>query len=332
MRPARLRERAQTARAAAAARVRIYTDLDALLRDGEVDVAVVCTPHHLHAPLSAQALEAGKHVFSEGPLAINLEQADRALDAWRRSGKQYTARYYSRYFRGARQAYRLARSGKLGQILMGRSDALWYHDQAYYDCDPWRGTRAAGDRVFVHQGRYAMDLFLWVMEDTLEEVFAYAGTRTHQIEVEDNAAVQLRFASGAYGQLLLSNSALAPGYHWAVERLEILGQRASIAGVLNYNTEECELVIGAPDRDYADELRSLAEAEPPMPADGATVHYEAFADAVRGGPPVLTAPESLRQQVELNRAIARSLAERAPVRLPLKRGDPFYGPMPGYDD
>ena len=60
-----------------------------------------------------------------------------------------------------------------------------------------------------------------------------------------------------------------------------------------------------------------------MPADGATTHYEAFVDAVRGGPPVLTSPPSLRRQVELNRATARSLVERRPVRLPFKPGDPF---------
>ncbi|MDQ3699443.1 MAG: hypothetical protein M3442_00810, partial [Chloroflexota bacterium] len=60
--------------------------------------------------------------------------------------------------------------------------------------------------------------------------------------------------------------------------------------------------------------------------------YEAFVDAVRGGVPVLTTPESVREQVVLNRAIARSLAERQPVRLPFKPGDPFYGPVKGYDD
>ena len=96
-------------------------------------------------------------------MAINLEQADRLLEAYRASGKVYTAQYYSRYFRGARQAYRLARSGRLGAIMLSRGDALWYRPQFYYDKDAWRGTRAAGDRVYVHHGRYAMDFYLWVM-------------------------------------------------------------------------------------------------------------------------------------------------------------------------
>ena len=224
----RLRRRGGAARAAAAP-PRVHADLEALLRDAEVDVVAVCTPHHLHAPLSALALEAGRHVFSEGPLAVNLEQADRAIAAWHRSGKQYTAQFYTRYFRGARQAYRLARSGRLGQVLIARGDSLWWRDQAYYDNDAWRGTRAAGDRVFVHQGRYAMDLLLWILEDTVEEVYAYGGTMTHSIEVEDNAAVQVRFASGAYGQLVLSNSARAPGYGRDVERVRGAGG-AGVAG------------------------------------------------------------------------------------------------------
>ncbi len=323
--------RAAVARVAAEA-PEVYTDLDRLLADPRIDAVIVATPHHLHAPISARALAAGKHAFSEGPMAINLEQADAVLDAQRASGKVYTAQYYSRYFRGARQAYRLATEGKLGTILMARGDALWYRTQEYYERDPWRGTRAAGDRVFIHHGRYAMDLYLWVMNDEVEEVYAHAATKTNRIEVEDNAAVQLRFRSGAYGQMLLSTSAHPTGpLREDVERIEILGERASLVGVLNYTTEDCDIAIGSRDADYADELRRWADREPPMPADGATTHYEAFVDAVLGGPPMLTEPASTRKQVEVARAISRSLAEKRPVGLPLRPGDPYYGPVAGYD-
>lgn len=317
----------------AAALPRVYTDLDRLLADPRVEAIVVATPHHLHAPLSAQGLDAGKHVFSEGPMAINLEQADRALEAWRTSGKVYTAQYYSRYFRGSRQARRLAQSGKLGRILMSRGDALWYRPQRYYDKDAWRGTRAAGDRVYVHHGRYAMDLYLWVTGEPIEEVYAYAGTKSHDIQVEDNAAAQVRFRSGAYGQLMLSTSAQPPNaFNEDVERIEVLGERGSLSGTLDYRSEDTVVTIGSREEGYADELRRWIASEPPSPADGATTHYEAFVDAIRGGPPMLTQPESTRVQVELARAIGRSLTEGQPVSLPIRPGEPFYGPVKGYDD
>lgn len=329
-------ERALLARSAAAraaaARPTTYTDLDRLLADPRVEAVVIATPHHLHAPLSAQALAAGKHVFCEGPIAINLEQADRAIEAWRASGKVYTIQYYSRFFRGSRQAYRLARSGKLGTVLMGRGDTLWYRTQDYFDRDPWRGTRMAGDRVYVHHGRYSMDLFLWIMDDPIEEVYAQAGTKTHRIEVEDNAAVQVRFRSGAYGQLMLSTSAHPPSaVARDVERFEVLGERASMAGTLNYATEDCDVTIGSREPGYAEELRRWADDEPPMPDNGPTTSYAAFVDAVRGGPPMLMDPPTIRRQIELARAIGRSLVERRPVSLPINPGDPFYGPVAGYD-
>jgi predicted dehydrogenase len=326
----RLLRRAAVARQAAE-KPTVLTDLDRLLADPRVEAVVVATPHPLHAPIAARALAAGKHVFSEGPMAVNLEQADQVLAAQRAVGKVYTAQYYSRYFRGSRQARRLVAAGGLGPILMARGDALWYRPQSYFTRDNWHGRRASGDRVYVHHGRYAMDLYLWVMNDPVVEVYAYAGTRTHQIEVEDNAAAQIRFRSGAFGQMMLSTSAHPPGEPRDVERIELLGERASLAGVLNYQTEDCDLTVGSRDREYAAELRRAIADEPPMPADGATTHYEAFVDAVRGGPPMLTSPESTRAQVELARAIARSLAERRPVSLPLRSTDPFYGPVDGYD-
>jgi UDP-N-acetyl-2-amino-2-deoxyglucuronate dehydrogenase len=311
----------------------VYNDLDKLLGDPRIDAVIVATPHHLHAPLSARALAAGKHVFSEGPMAINLEQADAVLAAQRKSGKVYSAQYYSRYFRGSRQAYRLAQSGKLGKILMSRGDALWYRPQRYYDQDAWRGTRAAGDRVYIHHGRYAMDLYLWVTNEPIEEVYAFADTKTHDIQAEDNAAVQVRFRSGAYGQLMLSTSAHPPtAFGGDVERVEILGERASFSGVLDYRSEDCAVTIGSREASYADELRRWIADEPPSRSDGATTHYEAFVDAIQGGPPMLTQPESTRAQVELARAIGRSRLMGKPVSLPIKPGEPFYGPVDGYDD
>src|SRR2546422_2313667 len=65
--------RAASARQAAE-KPTVCVDLDKLLGDPRIEAVIVATPHHLHAPISAAALVAGKHVFSEGPMAINLEQ------------------------------------------------------------------------------------------------------------------------------------------------------------------------------------------------------------------------------------------------------------------
>jgi predicted dehydrogenase len=67
-------------------RCRCYTDLDELLKNGDIQIISVCTPHHLHAPQGAAAAEAGKHIVVEKPIALNLEELHRLDRAVAKAG------------------------------------------------------------------------------------------------------------------------------------------------------------------------------------------------------------------------------------------------------
>ena len=170
----RLLTSSAAAEAAGTVAPRVYTDLDRFVRDEELQVVVVTTQPVVHPVAAIAALEAGRHVFSEGPMAANLRDADAMIEAARRHRVKLAVQYCTRFFREAEQARLAVASGKLGRVVLGRMDASWFHTMdSYFNRDAWRGTWAGegGGSVF-HHGRYGSDLFLHLMDDDLAEVAA----------------------------------------------------------------------------------------------------------------------------------------------------------------
>src|SRR3982750_372994 len=76
----------------------VYTDVDAMLRSGNVDAIIVCTPHPLHAPVVVAAAEAGGHVICEKPISDKLSEADRMVEAADRAGIKFSVVFQRRWW------------------------------------------------------------------------------------------------------------------------------------------------------------------------------------------------------------------------------------------
>jgi predicted dehydrogenase len=278
-------------------------------------------------------MEAGLHVFTEGPMAANLRDADAMIETARRNRVKLSVQYCTRFFREARQAKHAIASGWLGRIVMGRVDANWYHSMAYYHKDAYRGTwQGEGGGSAFHHGRYASDLYLHLMDEPLAEVASFTGRFLHDIETEDASSAALRFASGALGHATTTicahrNDAIA------YDRVEIMGEKASLQVYRGVDWSSSPhgvtfgLNISSEDDAYSDELRSkLAEAIPADDEDIQVRQMRLFLDAVRHDRDVPISGESARAHVELARATYKSAFTGTVVRLPLVSDDPFYGP------
>ncbi len=293
-----------------------YTDYEELAQDERVNAVNICTPPFAHPPPMIAAANAGKHVFCEGPIAGDLKQADAMIAAARANQIKFTVQYGTRFSRGSRMAKYAIDEGKLGKILMGKVDVMWYRGQSYYDSGAWRGTWAGerGGATF-HHGRYAIDLYLWLMGD-VSEIYAQMDTFTHQIEVEDCSMSVLRYKHGALGQILASTSAhsgIAPS-----QRIEIFGEKAAISVIPNWG-------VGSSEQGYAEQLKQELEAAvPELPYGGMVGQMKDFIDAIREDREPYITGESVRPQVEVTRGIYKSAATGQPAKLPLKPYDPYY--------
>jgi predicted dehydrogenase len=136
------------------------TSLDDLLGDSSIDVVDICLPTDLHADATIRALEAGKHVICEKPMAIDLESADRMIAAAKAGGKRLMIAHCIRFWPEYEILENLTRSGKLGKLLS--LNLTRYGAFPTWSIDNWLSdeARAGGGALdmHIHDTDYALYL------------------------------------------------------------------------------------------------------------------------------------------------------------------------------
>ena len=192
-------------------------------RADDIDGIVICTPNHLHEEQAIAALEAGKHVLVEKPLALTPEAAARVVAAAQASGRTLMVAMNNRYRPDTRALKPFADSGELGTIFLTRG--AWLNQKMRVARPTWRHRLAtAGGGALMDLGVQTLDLCLWTLGfPEAASVF----THTHVpagSEVEDTAAILLRMKDGSCISLTVSWSLVAErDRHY----MRLLGTRGS---------------------------------------------------------------------------------------------------------
>ncbi|MBM4436791.1 MAG: Gfo/Idh/MocA family oxidoreductase [Actinobacteria bacterium] len=343
---ARTDEQRQTAQrawaaadAAARSTIRTYDGHEALLKDPEVEaVAILTTPPVRGVPVVAAA-QAGKHIFTEGPMAKSVQEADEILAAVQKAGVTYVSQCGGRYTRGIAHARQAIASGLMGPLAVAKLEINWYHQQTYYR--GWHGTFATegGGAVF-HHGRYVIEPFLYALGSPVVEVTAYSGAFLREIEHDSYSLALVRYANGAVG--IVQGSLLHHEHPQTRQaRMEFVGQNASMvvihehlgptnpAILLGTGRESVfhhEVSFGSTNTPgVAAKLQALADGLTDLPESPSQLDQSRlWARCVLEKKPVPVPQTVARQHVELTRAIYKSAATAATVRLPLDKGDPYY--------
>jgi len=190
---------------------RLVTDPADLIGDPNVDIVDICTPNNYHAPLAIAALEAGKHVLCEKPLAPTPAEIRDMIAARDRSGKMLMTAQHFR-FRGTSKAMKAEiETGALGDIYHARS---WMLRRAAAPVRPgFTMKKHSGGGPCIDIGVHILDLTLWFMGNPKpvavtgvaraelahqEGVFSiWGGLIPAEFDVEDFAAAFVRFENGA---------------------------------------------------------------------------------------------------------------------------------------
>jgi len=151
---------------------RLYPSFEAVLQDESVDAVDICLPNHLHREFSVKALEAGKHVLCEKPIALTLEDAEAMIAAAQKASRFLMIGHVVRFWPEVRKAKEAIAEGRVGQLLAisarrmvsllagTRGDRGWRHD-------PQRSGGAVID-MQIHD----LDMFCWLFESQPVSVFA----------------------------------------------------------------------------------------------------------------------------------------------------------------
>lgn len=159
-----VKERAeQAAKAYGTPDAKVCTDYKELLADKSIDVVHVCTPNRSHSFITVDALEAGKHVMCEKPMAINSEEAQKMLDAAKRTGKKLTIGYQNRQRPDALYVKQECENGALGEIYYAKATAL--RRRAVPTWGVFMNEYEQGGGPLIDIGTHALDLTLWCMNN-----------------------------------------------------------------------------------------------------------------------------------------------------------------------
>ncbi len=159
-----IKERAEKAKADyGTPDAKVYTDYKKLLSDKSIDIVHVCTPNRSHSFITVDALEAGKHVMCEKPMAINSEEAKKMLDAAERTGKKLTIGYQNRQKSNARYLKGEAMADTFGDIYYARAIAL--RRRAVPTWGVFLNEYEQGGGPLIDIGTHALDLTLWTMNN-----------------------------------------------------------------------------------------------------------------------------------------------------------------------
>jgi len=142
---------------------KVYTDYRELLADESIDAVHVLTPNVGHSEITVAALDAGKHVLCEKPMAINPEEAQRMLDARDRSGKMLTIGYQYRHFHENAIAKKVVDDGWLGDIYYAEATCIRRRGVPTWGVFTDKSKQGGGPLIDI--GTHALDLTLWMMDN-----------------------------------------------------------------------------------------------------------------------------------------------------------------------
>ena len=276
---------------------RSHGSYEALLADPEIDAVYIPLPNHLHARWTLAAIEAGKHVLCEKPLALTVADATEMAAAARSAGVHLMEAFMYRLHPSWLAVRQMIREGRIGQLTAVQS---WF---SFYNDDPAniRNIADAGGGALWDIGCYSVNLSRMLFAD---EPIRIESTirREPTLGVDVVASAILEFRGGT-ATFTCSTRAEDD------QRVEIYGTTGRISVGIPFNIP--------PDRPT--EVRVVSGGDPPVspnvevltfpPADPYTVEIEAFADAVLDGSATPVPPDDAIENV---RTIARIFAAAEP--------------------
>ena len=290
-----------------------YADYDAMLADPELDAVIIATSDAFHVPASIRALEAGKHVLCEKPLALGLEESEQLAQVVARTGRLFQVGHMKRYDIGLQEAKRFVDT-EMGQIIALKA---WYCDSThrYAMTDAVQPLIVKSAAARQPDGDPKADLARYYMlahgSHLIDTARYFAGdivsvsARLSKSKGMYCWFVDVEFASGTLGHLDLT---VAVRMDWH-EGFQIYGQHGSVIGK-TYNpwyfkTSDVDIFrekdgmsyrpLGADGHFYRRQLEGFAEAAlHSTPQTGATI-----ADGIASVRGML----AIAQSVELGRPV-----------------------------
>lgn len=214
---------------------KVYSDYKELLKDKSIEVVHVLTPNKSHSFITVDALEAGKHVMCEKPMAKSAAEARKMLDAAKRTGKKLTIGYNNRQRPDSLYLKQICENGELGEIYFAKAHAI--RRRAVPTWGVFLNEDEQGGGPLIDIGTHALDLTLWEMDNY--KVKSVMGNVYHKLGGKKDAAnawgpwdpEKFTVEDSAFGFITMENGAtIILESSWALNSLDIDEAKTTLCG------------------------------------------------------------------------------------------------------
>ncbi len=217
---------------------KVTTCFSDVIENPEVDTVYLCTPNSQHVAQAVAALDVGKHLFVEKPLAVTVAECQQIVDAARRSGTKVMVGHGARFVNLFTAVKKMVEDGLLGEACFVEGD--YVHDLGpFLDLpghDWWMDAEKEGQLPIIGGACHPLDLMRWIAGEIVE-VSAYGANRNiPQAPWHDTIIASLQFESGAVGKCLVSCGAKIPyamNFSYYGTKGSVVNDRLFIDGIPN---------------------------------------------------------------------------------------------------
>lgn len=205
---------------------KVYKDYKELLNDKSIDVVHVCTPNKSHSFITIDALNSGKHVMCEKPMAKTSAEARAMVEAAKKSKKKLTIGYQNRFRTDSQYLHNICERGDLGEIYYAKAHAI--RRRAVPTWGVFLNEDEQGGGPLIDIGTHALDLTLWMMDNYKPK--SVMGSTFHKLSNRENAAnawgpwdpKKFTVEDSAFGFITMENGAvIVLESSWALNSLDV---------------------------------------------------------------------------------------------------------------
>jgi UDP-N-acetyl-2-amino-2-deoxyglucuronate dehydrogenase len=291
---------------------KIYTNHYDIIKNENIDAVIICTPSGLHPEIGIDFANAGVHVITEKPMAINIADADRLIKACDTNNVHLFVIKQNRLNTTMQLLKKAIDKGRFGRIYVVQSNVFWQRPQSYYDLAKWRGTWEFDGGAFTNQASHYVDAMHWLFGE-VKSVMAETATMERKIETEDTGSAILKYRNGTIGTINVTMLTYPKNFEGSIT---VIGEKgtARVGGIAINNIEKWEF------EDYDDDDRFIAESNynpPNVYGLGHLPYYENVVDSLLGKCEPHTDGRSGRKSIEIIQAIYKSAKTGNKIALPL---------------
>lgn len=299
--------------------VPLFHSIDECLAGCAIDGIIISSPNEFHAEQAKRCVQAGIPALVEKPITANVKDGEELVELVRASKGKLMVGHHRAHSPLLAKARDIINSGRLGRIVSVMGSAQFYKPASYFEAGPWR-TKIGGGPILINLIHEIGNLRSLCGEIT--EVQAFSSSEIRRFEVEDTVSINLRFANGALGNFMLSDTSVC-ARSWEQTSREN-------PAYPTYPDEDCYVISGTlgclsvptfrikyvPEGTEPSWIAPFTQEEIEVTRqDPLACQLENFVQVIRGeATPLVSAADGLRNLV-ITEAIAKSAREQRIIRV-----------------